>query len=118
MIERLINPRSDEDTHKTLPQLSRGTAEQLYLALRFGYIRDYATSSVPVSIIFDDILVNFDPARMKHASEAIADLAETCQVLYFTCHLSPVTCHLSPGDGAGSEGGCAGGGGDGVGEVG
>ena len=69
-----------------ITQLSRGTAEQLYLALRFGYIRDYATSSVPVPIIFDDILVNFDPARRKHACEAIADLAETCQVLYFTCH--------------------------------
>ncbi|MCQ1538288.1 AAA family ATPase [Methanocalculus taiwanensis] len=73
-------------TRKTLPQLSRGTAEQLYLALRFGYIRDYATSSVPVPIIFDDILVNFDPARRKNACDAIADLAETCQVLYFTCH--------------------------------
>lgn len=75
-----------DGTHKTIPQLSRGTAEQLYLALRFGYIRDYATSSVPVPVIFDDILVNFDPARRKNACEAIADLAETCQVLYFTCH--------------------------------
>lgn len=75
-----------DGTHKTIPQLSRGTAEQLYLALRFGYIRDYATSSVPVPVIFDDILVNFDPARRKHACDAIADLAETCQVLYFTCH--------------------------------
>jgi uncharacterized protein YhaN len=75
-----------DGTHKTLPQLSRGTAEQLYLALRFGYIRDYATSSVPVPIIFDDILVNFDPARRKNACDAIADLAGTCQVLYFTCH--------------------------------
>jgi len=66
--------------------LSRGTAEQLYLALRFGYIRDYAASSLPVPVIFDDILVNFDPERRKNACQAIANLAETCQVLYFTCH--------------------------------
>lgn len=71
---------------KKVDELSRGTAEQLYLALRFGYIRDYATSSVPVPIIFDDVLVNFDPVRRKNACQAIADLAETCQVLYFTCH--------------------------------
>jgi len=71
---------------KKIDKLSRGTAEQLYLALRFGYIRDYATSSVPVPIIFDDVLVNFDPVRRKNACQAIADLAEICQVLYFTCH--------------------------------
>ena len=71
---------------KMVDELSRGTAEQLYLALRFGYIRDYATSSIPVPVIFDDILVNFDPDRRKNACQAIADLAVTCQVLYFTCH--------------------------------
>jgi uncharacterized protein YhaN len=71
---------------KMVDELSRGTAEQLYLALRFGYIRDYATSSLPVPVIFDDILVNFDPDRRKNACQAIANLAETCQVLYFTCH--------------------------------
>ncbi len=71
---------------KKIDELSRGTAEQLYLALRFGYIRDYAASSLPVPVIFDDILVNFDPERRKNACQAIANLAETCQVLYFTCH--------------------------------
>lgn len=71
---------------KGIDELSRGTAEQLYLALRFGYIRDYATSSLAVPVIFDDILVNFDPVRRQNACLAISDLAETCQVLYFTCH--------------------------------
>ncbi|MBA7476166.1 hypothetical protein ES707_11545 [subsurface metagenome] len=71
---------------KKVDELSRGTAEQLYLALRFGYIRDYATASLPVPVIFDDILVNFDPVRRKNACQAIANLAGTCQVLYFTCH--------------------------------
>ena len=76
---------------KKIDELSRGTAEQLYLALRFGYIRDYAASSLPVPVIFDDILVNFDPERRKNACQAIANLAETCQVLYFTCHPQTVT---------------------------
>ncbi|WP_343089179.1 MULTISPECIES: hypothetical protein [Methanocalculus] len=52
--------------------------------LRFGYIRDYATSSVPVPITFDDILVNFDPALRKNACEVIGDLAASCQVIFLT----------------------------------
>ncbi|NLZ29656.1 MAG: hypothetical protein GX885_02735, partial [Methanomicrobiales archaeon] len=91
---RVVKPVDGSDIYieeatgarKKIGELSRGTAEQLYLALRFGYIRDYVTSSAPVPVIFDDILVNFDPDRRKNACQAIADLAETCQVLYFTCH--------------------------------
>ncbi|MCK9278736.1 MAG: hypothetical protein M0P22_11675, partial [Methanoculleus sp.] len=71
---------------KMIDDLSRGTAEQLYLALRFGYIRDSATSPLHVPVVFDDILVNFDPLRRRNACRAIADLTGTCQVLYFTCH--------------------------------
>jgi len=71
---------------KKTDELSRGTKEQLYLALRFGYIRDYANSAGPLPVIFDDILVNFDPDRRHNACEAIRDLSESCQVLYFTCH--------------------------------
>lgn len=71
---------------KKIDELSRGTAEQLYLVLRFGYICDYVTSSAPVQVVFDDILVNFDLDPLKNACRAIADLAETCQILYFTCH--------------------------------
>jgi uncharacterized protein YhaN len=91
---RVVKPFDGSDLYveeatgaqKRIDELSRGTAEQLYLALRFGYIRDYANSSLPVPVIFDDILVNFDPMRRKNACHAIADLAGTCQVLYFTCH--------------------------------
>ena len=91
---RVVKPVDGSDIYieeatggrKKIDELSRGTAEQLYLALRFGYIRDYVTSSAPVPVIFDDILVNFDPERRKNACRAIADLAETCQILYFTCH--------------------------------
>jgi len=71
---------------KTVPQLSRGTAEQLYLALRFGYITEFGKHDVSLPVVFDDILVNFDPVRKENSCRAIARLAETNQVLYFTCH--------------------------------
>ncbi len=71
---------------KDMASLSRGTAEQLYLALRFGLLRDLASRSEPLPVILDEILVNFDPERCRAACRAIASLAETHQVLYFTCH--------------------------------
>ncbi|MDX9785541.1 MAG: AAA family ATPase [Desulfobacterales bacterium] len=91
---RLVAPMGEETiqavtaTHRSLrPEaLSRGTAEQLYLAIRFGFIRHRARHSEPLPVIMDDILVNFDPGRAQAAAEAIAELSQTHQVLFFTCH--------------------------------
>ncbi len=67
-------------------ELSRGTAEQLYLALRFGLIEEFAGHAEPLPVVMDDILVNFDASRAASAAGAIRDLATRHQVLYFTCH--------------------------------
>ncbi|MGM0424034.1 MAG: AAA family ATPase, partial [Thermodesulfobacteriota bacterium] len=67
-------------------ELSRGTAEQLYLSLRFGYVDNAGRFFEPLPVIMDDILVNFDPGRARNAARAISDLAQEHQVLYFTCH--------------------------------
>ncbi len=66
--------------------LSRGTAEQLYLSLRFGYITEYGHHDEHLPAVFDDILVNFDPERRQKSCEAIAELSEKNQVIFFTCH--------------------------------
>ena len=67
-------------------ELSRGTGEQLYLALRFGLIEEFARHAEPLPVVMDDILVNFDPERAARSAAAITDLADRHQVLYFTCH--------------------------------
>ena len=67
-------------------QLSRGTREQLYLALRFGLVREFGEHAEPLPVIVDEALVNFDPERARLAAEAFATLSETNQVLVFTCH--------------------------------
>ncbi|WP_353119094.1 AAA family ATPase [Nitratidesulfovibrio sp.] len=54
--------------------LSRGTREQLYLALRLGYVRTHALHAEPLPLIMDDILVNFDPERAARTAAALADL--------------------------------------------
>ncbi|ACV62603.1 conserved hypothetical protein [Desulfofarcimen acetoxidans DSM 771] len=67
-------------------ELSRGTAEQLYLAMRFALVREFADRVVSLPVLMDDILVNFDPGRMRSAVEAIGELSRQHQVLFFTCH--------------------------------
>ena len=80
-------------------QLSRGTREQLYLALRFGLIREFGERAERLPVIVDEVLVNFDPDRQLKAAEAFAALSETNQVLVFTCHPEMVDLFtkVSPG---------------------
>ncbi|MBW2368432.1 MAG: AAA family ATPase [Deltaproteobacteria bacterium] len=74
--------------HERIPpdDLSRGTAEQLYLAIRFGFIRHRTRVGAPLPAVMDDILVNFDPSRTLAAARAIYELSRSNQVLFFTCH--------------------------------
>ena len=91
---RLISPpgetrlelESSDGSRKTLDELSRGTAEQLYVSLRFGYICELARQGQVLPVIMDDVLANFDPQRARGAARGIARLTESHQVLLFTCH--------------------------------
>lgn len=94
--KKLVSPLGSKDisviasngTTKTPENLSRGTREQLYLALRFGLIRQFAEQETSLPVVVDEVLVNFDPDRAQKAAEAFAELARTNQVLVFTCHPS------------------------------
>ena len=77
----------DESGLDKIPsQLSRGTREQLYLALRFGLIREFGEHAEHLPVVVDEALVNFDAERAHFAASAFAELSETNQVLVFTCH--------------------------------
>ena len=82
--------RVDDDHGRTfaVEQLSGGTREQLFLALRLGLVRHAAERGVELPLILDDVFVNFDQLRTEAAFEALRDFAnEGRQVLFFTCHL-------------------------------
>jgi len=66
--------------------LSRGTAEQLYLCLRLAFAATFAEQATSLPLVLDDVLVNFDPARSAAMARVIARVAESHQVLAFTCH--------------------------------
>jgi uncharacterized protein YhaN len=90
--EATVRIESEGGGTKVTEELSRGTAEQLYLALRFGLIEEFARHAEPLPVVMDDILVNFDPDRADRAADALHALAERHQVLFFTCH--PRTAQL------------------------
>ena len=71
---------------KTPRELSTGTREQLYLAIRLGYIRRYASAAEPLPVIMDDVLVNFDDDRALATLGALAEVAGDVQILFLTCH--------------------------------
>jgi uncharacterized protein YhaN len=77
---------SDSDQVHDVAELSRGTAEQLYLALRVGLISSFGEQAPHLPVLMDDVIVNFDPERRDGAAVAIAELAARRQVIFFTCH--------------------------------
>lgn len=89
--------------------LSRGTQEQLYLALRFGLIEHFADEAEPLPIVMDETLVNFDEARAERTARTIEQLSARHQILYFTCRTttplrSPAVVRLQPPTLAGAVG--------------
>ncbi len=74
-------------TSLNIEVLSRGTREQLFLALRLALISAYARRGVQLPLVLDDVLVNFDVGRAKAAALVLRDFArQGHQILIFTCH--------------------------------
>ncbi|SDI74621.1 ATP-binding protein [Alteribacillus bidgolensis] len=67
-------------------ELSRGTAEQLYLCLRLALAEAYSQAEV-VPLIMDDPFVNFDQVRQQSAFSLLHKAAANRQVIYFTCQI-------------------------------
>lgn len=81
----------DADSGLWSPErLSRGTREQVFLALRLALIRDLGRHDVSLPIVMDDALVNFDDARARAAArvlvEFVAEQAADRQMIVLTCH--------------------------------
>jgi len=77
---------SQDGTQRTAAQLSTGTREQLYLAIRLAYIQHYCDQAEPLPILMDDILVNFDDHRQNSTLEVLAELSPHVQIIMLTCH--------------------------------
>ena len=71
---------------KHIGQLSEGTRDQLYLALRLVAIEDHVAAAPPLPFIADDILQTFDDTRARAALQALVGLSQHVQVIVLTHH--------------------------------
>lgn len=78
--------------------LSRGTLEQLYVALRLGLAEAFTENVGALPLIMDDVLVNFDPERARGVAQALFDVSNGRQVLIFTSQPGTVELLVGIGD--------------------
>jgi len=71
---------------KPLDQLSEGTSDQLYLALRIAALENYAAAAAPLPFIVDDVLQTFDDTRTLATLQALLGLSAYVQVIALTHH--------------------------------
>ncbi|MCH2211379.1 MAG: AAA family ATPase [Fuerstiella sp.] len=79
----------DDEYNRTfrVEQLSGGTREQLFLALRFALAREFAERGIELPMVMDDLFVNFDEERSEAALDCLLELGRSGQqILFFTCH--------------------------------
>lgn len=64
-------------------ELSQGTLEQLYVALRLAFVIS-AQTMIKMPIIIDDAFVNFDEFRKTSMYQVLQEISEDIQILFFT----------------------------------
>lgn len=80
----LLVERQDR-TVFTPAEISKGTGEQLYTAIRLGLIY-VLREEFKFPIFIDDGFVNFDKKRTQRVLQLIKNISSSTQVFLFTCH--------------------------------
>ena len=85
----LVGIRQDDNLEEPVhpDQMSDGTRDQMYLALRLAWLQENLPNT-PVPVVLDDLLINFDDHRSKAILQVLTQLAKTtqAQILLFTHH--------------------------------
>ncbi len=82
----LLIAQEQDGAAKVVDTLSKGTAFQLYLALRIAGYQELADQRQMVPFIADDIMESFDDERAAAAFGLLAQMAQRGQVIYLTHH--------------------------------
>ncbi len=73
-------------------RLSKGTVDQIYLALRLALVRSLSEGAESIPLLLDDPFANYDDARLHRALELLQRIGETNQILLFTCRDDVARC--------------------------
>lgn len=74
--------RMNENPETTL---SKGTVDQIYLALRLALVQSVSGKGESIPMLLDDPFANYDDARLSNTMKLLAAIAERHQILLFTC---------------------------------
>jgi uncharacterized protein YhaN len=66
--------------------ISRGTREQVYLALRLALLDHLDQGHERLPLFLDEAFVNWDPTRRDRVFGLIEGMARDRQIIVFTCH--------------------------------
>lgn len=69
-----------------IDQVSSGTMDQIYLALRLAAAKLIQNDHDSMPLIFDDSFVLYDDGRLRTALKWIAEAFNDRQIIIFTCH--------------------------------
>jgi uncharacterized protein YhaN len=87
---RLLGQRENKQ-EVAVAQMSEGTRDQLYLALRIAAIQLHVRQSHALPLVADDLFINFDDERSEAGLAALGELSRSTQVIFLTHH-----SHLLP----------------------
>ncbi|MFC7062648.1 ATP-binding protein [Halobacillus seohaensis] len=82
-LHQKIMVKDCNEYHYTTEELSRGTADQLYISLRLALAKTLS-SDFAVPFLVDDAFVHFDEARLSIMLEIFNELSSSNQILLFT----------------------------------
>jgi uncharacterized protein YhaN len=78
-------PQAGDWLEPAEPELSRGTADQVYLAVRLALVEVLADEGRHPPLLLDDPFATFDPERLRAAMALLRRVGEANQILLFTC---------------------------------
>lgn len=79
-----IRVENNKHTYYNMEELSKGTRDQLYIAIRIA-MSEHIQKNTPKPYIFDDSFVHFDKKRTERMIDRIIYLSRQHQVVLFTC---------------------------------
>ena len=65
--------------------LSKGTVDQVYLALRLALLESICDGNEPAPMLLDDPFANYDDGRLAQTMHLLEEVAQNYQVILFTC---------------------------------
>ena len=80
----LLAISSEDNSSKNVSVMSKGTAMQLYLALRVSSYIEFIKNRESLPFVTDDILETFDDDRSAETFEILKELSKKGQVIYMT----------------------------------